>query len=137
MWSNAICHHSRDSTPQVSLATPTSLSSESPRSAPCPWHRRSPDRTTRLCGQTRSAIIRGIRRLRFRWPPRPPCHQNRRAQRLVLGTAAVLTGQLAYVVKRDLPSFEGFDASGFVGHPDLPVIRIAALGDLSLAPPQS
>lgn len=43
--------------------------------------------------------------------------------------------QVAYVVKRDLPTFEGFDASALLGDPSLPLIRVAALGDSTMTGP--
>lgn len=55
--------------------------------------------------------------------------------RVAIGSAGLLAGQLAYVVKRPLPSFEGFDASALVGDPDLPRLKIAALGDSTLTGP--
>lgn len=55
--------------------------------------------------------------------------------KVVLGSAALVAGQLAYVVKRDLPSFEGFDASGAVGNPELPTVTIAVLGDSTTTGP--
>jgi len=57
------------------------------------------------------------------------------AARVVLGSVALIAGQLAYVVNRDLPSFEGFDASGFVGDPELPPLTIATFGDSTLTGP--
>ena len=57
------------------------------------------------------------------------------AARLVLGSAALLAGQMAYVIKRDLPSFVGFDASGYSGDPELPLITIATFGDSTLTGP--
>ena len=57
------------------------------------------------------------------------------AARFALGSVGLLAGQLAYVVKRDLPSFEGFDASASVGDPNLPALRIATLGDSTLTGP--
>ncbi len=61
--------------------------------------------------------------------------KSRIAARLALGSAGLLAGQLAYVIKRPLPSFEGFDASASVGDPDLPHVKIAALGDSTLTGP--
>lgn len=55
--------------------------------------------------------------------------------RLLLGSFALVAGQLAYVVKRDLPSFEGFDASALVGDPALPALKIVTLGDSTLTGP--
>ena len=57
------------------------------------------------------------------------------AARLALGSFALIAGQLAYVVKRQLPSFEGFDASAAVGDPSLPALRIATFGDSTLTGP--
>lgn len=55
--------------------------------------------------------------------------------KVLLGSFALVAGQLAYVVKRDLPSFEGFDASGAVGDPELPTVTIAVLGDSTTTGP--
>jgi lysophospholipase L1-like esterase len=57
------------------------------------------------------------------------------AARLALGSVALLAGQLVYVVKRPLPSFDGLDASASVGDPNLPALRIATLGDSTLTGP--
>jgi lysophospholipase L1-like esterase len=57
----------------------------------------------------------------------------------VAATAALLTGEVAWVVHRDLPAFEGADASGSYVPPDgegdaRPVV-VAALGDSTLTGP--
>lgn len=57
------------------------------------------------------------------------------AARLALGSVALLAGQLVYVVKRPLPSFDGLDASASVGDPNLPALKIATLGDSTLTGP--
>jgi len=46
-----------------------------------------------------------------------------------------LAGEVLYAGFRDLPSFEGVDASGTFGSPDLPPLRIAVLGDSSCTGP--
>ncbi len=55
----------------------------------------------------------------------------------MLGTGALvgLAGEVLYSGFRDLPSFEGMDASGTFGTPDLPPLRIAVLGDSSCTGP--
>lgn len=50
-------------------------------------------------------------------------------------TLAALAAQTFYTVQRDLPSYEGLDASGIIGSPDLPSLRITALGDSTLTGP--
>lgn len=50
-------------------------------------------------------------------------------------TFAALAAQMFYAVQRDLPSYEGLDASGIVGSPDSPSLRITALGDSTLTGP--
>jgi lysophospholipase L1-like esterase len=54
-----------------------------------------------------------------------------------LGSGAVLglAGEVLYTGFRDLPRLEGTDASGTFGHPDLPPLRIAVLGDSSCTGP--
>lgn len=57
------------------------------------------------------------------------------AARFALGSVGLVAGQLAYVINRNLPSFEGFDASAVVGDPALPALTIATLGDSTLTGP--
>lgn len=55
--------------------------------------------------------------------------------KLVTG-AGVLAAQLLYAGhRRDLPSLENQDPSGWFGDPDRPVVRIALLGDSSVTAP--
>jgi lysophospholipase L1-like esterase len=55
----------------------------------------------------------------------------------LLGSGALLglAGEVLYAGFRDLPTFEGVDASGTFGSPDLPPLRIAVLGDSSCTGP--
>lgn len=48
---------------------------------------------------------------------------------------AVLAGELAYAVRRPLPTFEGFDLSGTFGDPALPTLRLTVLGDSTITGP--
>lgn len=59
----------------------------------------------------------------------------RLAKRAVLGTAAILTGELVYAVTRRVPVFDDLDASGREGDPRLPRLRLAVLGDSSCTGP--
>ncbi|NIS67147.1 MAG: hypothetical protein GTO05_18680 [Gemmatimonadales bacterium] len=46
-----------------------------------------------------------------------------------------LAGEVLYTTLRDLPQLEGIDASGTLGDPDAPPLRIAVLGDSSCTGP--
>lgn len=48
---------------------------------------------------------------------------------------AMLAGEALYAVRRALPTFEGFDASGTFGDPAHPPLRITALGDSTMTGP--
>jgi lysophospholipase L1-like esterase len=60
-------------------------------------------------------------------------------KRTITGTAlagaAVLAGEVLYVARRPLPSFDGFDASGAFGGPAAPRVVLLALGDSTMTGP--
>ncbi|MDH3518321.1 MAG: GDSL-type esterase/lipase family protein [Acidimicrobiia bacterium] len=60
---------------------------------------------------------------------------SRIAPALVGSGLALLGGQLAYVIKRDLPTFGNMDASIELGNPSNPPLDITAFGDSSLTGP--
>ncbi|MFO7547914.1 MAG: SGNH/GDSL hydrolase family protein [Acidimicrobiia bacterium] len=53
----------------------------------------------------------------------------------LLAGAVVVAGEMAYVARRPLPRFDGFDPSGAFGDPDAPLLRIAVLGDSTITGP--
>jgi lysophospholipase L1-like esterase len=53
----------------------------------------------------------------------------------LLAGAAVVAGEMAYVTRRPLPRFDGFDPSGTFGDRQSPVLRIAVLGDSTITGP--
>lgn len=61
--------------------------------------------------------------------------QTRLLPRALAAGGLLLAAQVAYVVNRDLPSFEGLDASGSLGDSTLPTVRIVALGDSTMTGP--
>lgn len=60
---------------------------------------------------------------------------RRIAPALVGGAVAALATQVAYVTRRNLPSFGNMDASAELGDPAAPPLRITAYGDSSLTGP--
>ncbi len=56
-------------------------------------------------------------------------------RRLSLLAVAGLAAEAAYAINRDLPSFEGTDASGTFGDSSLPPVAITVLGDSSCTGP--
>lgn len=56
-------------------------------------------------------------------------------RRLGILGAAGLAAEAVYAINRDLPSFEGTDASGTFGDPELPRVTITVLGDSSCTGP--
>lgn len=51
---------------------------------------------------------------------------------LPLASLGLLTAQVLYATRRDLPSFTDLDPSGTVGDPALPPLRVLAMGDSTI-----
>lgn len=83
----------------------------------------------------RADIATPIRRLAptIATPPRVAPHRLLGSG--VVAAATTIGGELLYVTRRPLPSFTDLDPSGTFGSPDLPSLRIVAVGDSTMTGP--